>query len=261
MLDALKEAETRKTADFQVTPSGEFAVFTSTLPLSGYASEGYAEAYRYDAVTEELDCSSCNPTNAQATSSATLASNGQSLTDDGRVFFNTANPLVLRDTNERQNVYEWEPRGTGTCQPESPSFSIFTDACVGLISSGQSPFDSKLLGVSANGTDAYFFTHDSLAAQDHNGPITKIYDARTDGGFFEVPKPPPCAASDECHGPGSQAPGSPEVRTNAGSPANYRPPASCQRGFVANHGRCVRKPHKPKRRHRRVIHRHKGGGK
>ena len=33
VLDAVKEAETRNTADFQVTPSGEFAVFTSTAPL------------------------------------------------------------------------------------------------------------------------------------------------------------------------------------------------------------------------------------
>ena len=46
------------------------------------------------------------------------------------------------------------------------------------ISTGTSPFDSSLLSVSANGTDAYFFTRDTLAPQDENGPTVKIYDAR-----------------------------------------------------------------------------------
>ncbi len=38
---------------------------------------------------EQLDCASCDPTNAAATGDATLASDGLSLTDDGRVFFNS----------------------------------------------------------------------------------------------------------------------------------------------------------------------------
>ncbi len=40
-------------------------------------SEGHSEVYRYDAVTEALDCASCNPTNETAASDATLASDGQ----------------------------------------------------------------------------------------------------------------------------------------------------------------------------------------
>ena len=39
-----------------------------------------------------------------------------------------------------------------------------------LISAGTSPFDSRLLSASANGTDVYFFTRDTLAPQDENGP-------------------------------------------------------------------------------------------
>jgi len=261
VLDSVSEAKTRHTADFQVTPSGRFAVFGTIRRLGAYENDGYAEVYRYDATTRKLDCASCDPTNAQAIGNASLASNGSSLTNDGRVFFNTDDALVLRDTDNRQDVYEWEATGTGTCQVESPDFFSFNGDCLGLISSGSSPFDSGLLGVSADGTDAFFFTHDTLSSQDHNGPITKIYDARTDGGFFEVPKPPPCASSDECHGPGSQAPGPSAIRTTAGSPSNYTPRVACKVGFVANHGRCVRKPHKRKRRHKRAIHHHHGGGK
>ena len=33
----------------------------------------------------------------------------------------------------------------------------------------------------------------------------RIYDAREGGGFFHIPAPPQCRASDECHGPGSRA--------------------------------------------------------
>ena len=52
-----------------------------------------------------------------------------------------------------------------------------------LISTGTSPFDSSLLGVSADGTDAYFFTRDTLVPSDENGSRVKIYDARAGGGF------------------------------------------------------------------------------
>ena len=72
------------------------------------------------------------------------------------------------------------------------------------ISTGTSPFDSSLLGVSANGNDVYFFTRDTLVPQDENGELVKIYDARGIGGFYVTPEPPPCKASDECHGAGSR---------------------------------------------------------
>ena len=35
VVDAIREPETRRRADFQLTPSGQFAVFNSTLPLTG----------------------------------------------------------------------------------------------------------------------------------------------------------------------------------------------------------------------------------
>jgi hypothetical protein len=113
---------------------------------------------------------------------------------------------------------------------------------------GSSSFASSLLGVSADGTDAFFFTHDSAAAQDQNGPLVKIYDARVDGGFFDVPAPPPCAASDECHGAGSEVPGPPDVRTTTGSPGNVAPPAHKKKHHKKKHHK--QKHHK---KHHRVA--------
>ena len=108
VIDSVSSAGTRNTADFQVNPSGNDAVFTSTLPLTGYDNAAHREVFRYDAPTDTLDCPSCNPTGEQATGEATLASNGSSLSDDGRVFFNSTEGLVDRDLNGKQDVYEWE---------------------------------------------------------------------------------------------------------------------------------------------------------
>ena len=109
-------------------------------------------------------------------------------------------------------MYEWEPQGLGTCEA--------TGGCISLISAGTSPFDSRLLSASANGTDVYFFTRDTLAPQDENGPAMKIYDARENGGFFVIPPRQPCQASDECHGPSSPTPPPPVIRTVTGSGGN-----------------------------------------
>ncbi len=262
LLDSVTEAGTRHTADFQVTPDGRFAAFTSTLPLppsTKYDNAGHSEIYRYDATTEELNCASCDPTGVKPSFGSTLASNGLSLTDDGRVFFTTAEPLVARDLDEKADVYEWEPAGTGNCQESSQGFSKASGTCLELISTGTSPFDSGLLSVSANGTDVYFFTRDSLVPQDQNGSLTKIYDARELGGFLFIPQPPPCAASDECHGPGSQAQQVPPIRTVAGGADNVTEPKKCKPGFVSKHGRCVRhERHKGKKHKHRATHHRKG---
>ena len=82
---------------------------------------GYTELYRYDASTESLHCVSCTATGAAAAADASLASDGLSLTEDGRVFFNPPT-LSARaaDTDDKQDVYEWESQGTGNCQSSKP---------------------------------------------------------------------------------------------------------------------------------------------
>ena len=71
------------------------------------------------------------------------------------------------------------------------------------------PHSIGLEAVSANGTDVYFSTFDTLVAQDHNGQFLKFYDARTGGGFPVNLSVAPCEAADECHGVGSSAPAPP----------------------------------------------------
>ena len=41
------------------------------LPLTGYDSAAHPEVFRYDALSDTLDCASCNPTGEQATGDAT----------------------------------------------------------------------------------------------------------------------------------------------------------------------------------------------
>lgn len=238
VVHAVNDAGTRHTGDFQVTPDGGFAAFSSTLPLTGFTSLRHSEIYRYDAAENDLACVSCAPTGGAPSADTYLAPGGLDLSDDGRVFFSTANPLVLRDTNDNEDAYEWE------------------DGTVQLISTGSSAFNSSLLSASANGTDAYFFTRDTLVPQDKNGTLTKIYDARAEGGFPYVPQPPACKASDECHGPGSQAPAPPGINTVTGSGNPVVQSARCKHGSVRRGGKCAsRKHHKKKRRH------HKHGGR
>ena len=122
-------------------------------------------------------------------------------------------------------------RAPATANHASPAFDKATGDCLALISAGTSTFDSGLLGASANGTDAYFFTRDSLVPQDKNGPTMKIYDAREGGGFPYVSPEVTCKASDECHGAASPAPGPIEVRTLAGTPGNVTRTQEVQDGL------------------------------
>jgi hypothetical protein len=85
--------------------------------------------------------------------------------------------------------------------------------------------------------------------------LVKLYDARAGGGFLFVPPVPLCKASDECHGPGSQAPAPLGIATITGQ----NPPAvkRCPNGKVKKGSRCVRKKKakkKKKRSHRKNRH-------
>ena len=150
--------------------------------------------------------------------------------------------LVAADTDERQDVYEWEPEGLGNCQESSSYYSEATGACLALISAGTGASDSRLLSAGAGGTDVYLFTRDSLAPQDQNGPVVKVYDAREGGGFPYLFPPEECKASDECHGAASPAPGPIEAGSEASTPDIGNAPKEpetklCKKGFVKKHGK------------------------
>ena len=237
VIDSVNDSGTRHTGDFQITPNGNDAVFRSTLPYTGYDNAGFEEIFG----TTPRPGSSASPATRPACArrpSATLARNGLSLTDDGRVFFGTSEPLVARDLDKKEDVYEWENGETN------------------LVSTGLSPNNSALLTASANGTDVYFFTRDSLAPQDTNGSLVKIYDARAGGGFPYSPPPVSCKASDECHGPSTQPGASPPINTLAGTGGNEAAKAAvkCKKGKVKKHGKCVNK--KAKKKHKKSSKKH-----
>ena len=261
VVDSAGHPEARRTADFQITPNGNDAVFPSALPLTGFDSASHREVFRYDAPTETLTCASCNQTGEQATGEATLATDGLSLTDDGRVFFNATEGLVDRDLNEHEDVYEWEPQGSG------PEKAVCKTAagCLDLISPGTSPFNSSLLSASSGGTDVLFFTRNTLVHGDQNGARVRIYDAREEGGFPFIPAPVPCKASDECHGAGTPIPPPPNIQTFGSAPGgNESTPATqkCKVGFTRRHGNCVEKrKHRVHHNRNRHLTKHHRGGK
>ena len=114
--------------------------------------------------------------------------------DGSRVFFDSEESLVAQDTNGRQDVYEWERSGSGTCHEQS--------GCVYLLSGGTSFSGSWLLGAGLSGNDVFFVTRARLVPQDQN-ENDDLYDARVDGvlpvaapactgtGCQGVPAPPP----------------------------------------------------------------------
>ena len=225
ILHGTQQSGSHSYGDFQVTPNGKFAVFTSVLPITDYPVEGHDQIYRYDADHDELNCATCPPSGITATRDTTLPDYGSSLTEDGRVFFTTQEQLVLRDTNGVKDAYEWK------------------DGVSQLISTGIARQDAGLLTASWDGTNVYFFTREVLAAEDENSSVMKIYDAREQGGFPSNPQRVPCQASDECHGAGSPIPPRPTVNTLTDSAAGAEGSSRtrCRKGLVKRHGKCVKR--------------------
>jgi hypothetical protein len=94
-------------------------------------------------------------------------------------------------------VYEWEREGAGSCERTAPSFSASDGGCLYLISTGQSDSPSYFGDASADGSNVFFFTRQSLVAQDQDLNVD-VYVARVDGGIAaQNPPPPPVACTGE----------------------------------------------------------------
>jgi sugar lactone lactonase YvrE len=161
------------------------------------------------------------------------------LSDSGRLFFNSADPLVPEAAghtrNETigekegkplvasvgvENVYQFEPNGVGSCTNAS--------GCVALISSGTSSRESAFMDASANGNDAFFLTASPLLPQDQDASFD-VYDARvcTEASPCLPPQPPPgepCGSAATCKG-GSTAPPTfqPPPSSDVSTPGNPVP--------------------------------------
>jgi hypothetical protein len=161
--------------------------------------------------------------------------------DGSRLFFNSLTPLLSRDTNGAQDIYEWEAPGTGRCTTEKPAYHAFNGGCLYLISSGESPTASVFIDASAAGRDVFFTTEAGLLPQDPG--LVDLYDARAEGGF---PQPTEAAA---CEGEACQSPPAPPNDPTPASSSfegagNVPPPLRCHKGKVRRKGRCAAKKHK-----------------
>lgn len=263
----------------RVSPDGRHLVFMSTAPLLGYdntdAVNGEAdhELYTYEA-GGELHCVSCNPTGARpvggelrftsqgsgvwAAAKVPAAQNQlyapRVITEDGqRLFFESTDALLARDTNGRQDVYEWL-RADGEEECEEAGAELYVakaGGCLGLISTGQSPTDTALVDISADGTDVFIATGASLLPQDPG--LVDIYVARAGGGFPPSPTPPAACEGEACQGP-LTPPDDPTPASSAfqgagnvaeGKGAKPR----CRKSKVRRKGRCVtRKAQRAKNR-------------
>jgi hypothetical protein len=106
------------------------------------------------------------------------------LSDSGRLFFDSSDSLVPRDVNKgKEDVYEYEPTGLGSCQHDNTE-----DGCVALLSSGESDHESAFLDASQNGDDAFFLTDSTLSPLDTD-TAGDVYDARVCEGAGAEPCP------------------------------------------------------------------------
>ena len=231
----------------QVTPEDSHMAFVTASRLTSYDNAGHLEMYSYTPFSGAVVCDSCNPDGKPPTADISASQDGLFLTNDGRTFFSTEEALVPQDTDEAEDVYEYvdgRPQlitpGTGTALPPQGEFGG-NGKGVNLESINETP---GLVGVSAEGTDVYFSTFDSLIPEDHNGNFLKFYDARSDGGFPQPTPVPPCAAAEECHGAGSSAPELPTQGTAAGlSGGNVTPQGRKHHAKKKHHKRALPKRH------------------
>jgi hypothetical protein len=147
----------------------------------------------------------------------------RALSDSGRLFFNSSDALVPQDVNGEEDVYEFEPEGTGGCTAANATFVPGSGGCVSLISAGTSSEESAFVDASGGGGDVFFLTTSRLASQDVDTAID-IYDAHT--CTASVPcvalpvSPPPCSSGDSCKGAPSPQPsifGAPASATFVGA--------------------------------------------
>ncbi len=265
----------------RLTADGEHLVFVSTAQLTGYdnkdaeSGEPNLELFIYDADTEQIACVSCNPSGmrpagrefqagtvslqvaAQMAPWANQLYAPRNLSANGnRLFFESFEGLVARDTNGKSDVYEWQ-RASSAAECEQIGAELHVPSsggCLSLISSGQSAVDSVFVDASADGSDVFIKTASSLSPQDSG--LIDIYDAREGGGEVPLPPPVPGCEGEACQDP-PEAPNDPTPASSAFEGAgNFSepPPTKCRKGKVRRKGRCVsRKPDRRRRAHKRAF--------
>ncbi len=116
------------------------------------------------------------------------------LSNEGSVFFDSPDQLVGADRNGREDVYEFEPQGLGSCAS--------APGCVALLSSGESAQEAAFMDASETGNDVFLLTSQPLTSADHDQSFD-IYDAHVCSEASPCIAPPagapqPCEALQTC---------------------------------------------------------------
>jgi hypothetical protein len=211
-----------------VSSDGRYLAFFSKARQTAYDNAGQSEIYRYDAISGQVTCVSCEPHGDPATTSPAFNSASEvivpqnplrNVSSSGQVFFQTAEPLVPRDSNGQVDVYE------------------YNDGVPHLISTGSDSAPASFLDASVSGNDVFFTTTERLVKWDVDDNYD-VYDARANGG---LPEPPLGVIG--CEGDSCQP---------APTPPNDPTPASANFNGAGNVPR--KPPHKHKRKHLKKHH-------
>ena len=260
----------------RVSADGRQLLFASTAALTPYDNHDAAdgrpddEVYLYEAGSGGPVCVSCNPSGARPTGRQVKGSNSavrgiaamipaanselytpRALSADGdRVFFDSYEALVARDTNGKEDVYEWQ-RSADAKGCEEAGTELYVESsggCLSLLSSGESPADSEFVDASQSGRDAFIRTAASLVAEDPG--LIDIYDARQLGGFAPKPGIPPACEGEVCQSP----PAAPNDPTPASS--SFQGAGNVVEGqnkHKAHKKKHHKKAHKKQNRKRRTV--------
>lgn len=244
----------------RVTPDGRTLVFMSLGQPTGFdnvdavADVPTTQVYLYDSEADELICLSCNPSGARPTGQVYVTPGGDKtdlwsaaripgyegelfaprvLVDSGnRVFFDSYESLVLRDTNGARDVYQWERVGVGSCSEESNDYRSEVAGCISILSTGQDPGGAEFLDATADGSEVFFATAQSLVSQDPQ--YIDIYAARVNGGFASPPASANPCSGEECQqlslAPPFEAPGSQVFRGRAPRAKHANQKRRCGKG-------------------------------
>jgi hypothetical protein len=232
----------------RLTPDGSYFAFATTASAGGIGptgevTNGHREMYLYSLDDDTLRCISCpsGPANSDVTVKPEVTGGVPSyeipglrprfLSDDGEVFFSTAEALVPQDTNGVLDAYRYDPATDG------PS----------LLSTGAGADPATFAAASATGDDVFIVTRNRLVPSDADD-LVDLYDVRVGGGFPEpLASPPAPCLGEACQGAGAAPPANLASASQAQGRGNVVP-RRCARRRAAKHGAAKTKRCRGKKR-------------
>ena len=200
--------------------------FLATIRVTGYNTPAHTRSI---ATTRMQMSSTARPALRAAPATTTrhrpAAHRAQPDRRRPRLLHSTASRFALRDTNEKLDAYEWSRRRRSQ-----------------LISTGLSPDDSSLLGVSPTASTPSSSPATCSSPRDENGSAVKIYTPAKAAASSST-RPAPCAGLRRV-----PRPRDPRRRRRRSTPDRLRTasveqakPKKCKKGSRRRRGKCVKK--------------------